>query len=126
MVTSLVFDTPKSGSDRSRVQALILWTGLAGFVVVFGSYGFIAPWDGDFNVYIAAVHALYRNLWQPSDVSLGVPTGNAQIYSPYLILVALTGKLLGVTPYRALQFAGIVNIALYAAAVTAFCRRFSR
>lgn len=126
MVSSVAVGGSRSASDRSLVQPLVLWSGLAGFVLVFGSYGFIAPWDGDFNVYIAAVHALYRDLWHPSDANLGVPTGNAAFYSPYLVAVALAGRLSGATPYRALEFAGVVNVALYAAAVTAFCHRFSR
>lgn len=126
VVAPVAADRLKAGADRSLVQPVILWTGLAGFVLVFGSYGFIAPWGGDFNVYIAAVHALYRDLLHPSDVSLGVPSGNMVFYGPYEVLVAAIGKAMGVTPYRALEFAGIANVALYAAAIAAFCRRFSR
>lgn len=105
VVPSVALDRLKAGSDRSPVQQTNLWIGLAGFVLVFGSYGFIAPWGGDFNVYIAAVHALYRDLLHPSDVSLGVPSGNMVFYGPYEVLVAAIGKALGATPYRALELA---------------------
>ena len=94
-------------------------------MIFFGAYGFIAPWGGDIHVYIAAVHSLYRDTWNPSDVSLGVKSGNSVFFGPYLLLVSLAGKALGVTPYRALQIAGVFNIALYACAVTSFCRTFS-
>jgi len=94
-------------------------------VVFFGAYGFIAPWGGDINVHLAAVHALYRNMWNPSDLSLDVPTGYSVFFSPYIVLIAAAGQMLGITPYGALEIAGIFNIALYAAAIALFCRTFS-
>jgi hypothetical protein len=113
------------GLDTSAIQRAVLLFGLSVFVIFFGAYGFIAPWGGDIHVYLAAVHSLYRDTWNPSDVSLGVKSGNSVFFGPYLILVSLVGKALGVTPYRALQIAGVFNIALYAYAVTLFCRTFS-
>jgi hypothetical protein len=46
-------------------------------------------------------------------------------YSPYLVLVGALGKLSGVTPYRALQFAGVANLCLFAAGTALFFSRHS-
>jgi len=64
-------------NNASLFQGAILFAGLAAFVAVFGAYGFIATWGGDIHVYIAAIHALYRDMWNPSDLNLNVETGNA-------------------------------------------------
>src|SRR4051812_33107613 len=113
--------------DSPAIQTAILFTGLSAFVIFFGAYGFIAPWGGDLNVHLAAVHALYRNMWNPADLRLDVqtPTAFSVFYSPYTVLVALLGQAAGVTPYRAFEIAGIFNVTLYASAVTLFCRTFS-
>jgi hypothetical protein len=111
--------------NSSAVQSSILLSGLAAFVLFFGAYVFIAPWGGDIHVYLAAIHSLYRDMWHPHDVSLDVKSGYSAFFSPYIVLVALAGKILGVTPYRALQLAGIFNVALYAWSITLFCRTFS-
>src|SRR5690348_13416137 len=73
-------------SNSSAVQNAILFSGLTAFVLFFGAYGFIAPWGGDIHVYIAAVHSFYRDMWNPSDVSLGVKSGNTVFFAPYLLL----------------------------------------
>ena len=95
------------GIPTPAIRTAILFCGLSAFVISFGSYGFIAPWGGDINVHLAAVHALYRNMWNPSDLSLDVQshTGFSVFYSPYAVLVALLGQALSVTPYRAFEIA---------------------
>ena len=111
--------------NSPTTQSAILFSGLGAFVIFFGAYGFIAPWAGDINVHLAAVHALYRNFWNPLDLSLDVHTSYSVFFSPYTVLVAAMGQMLGVTPYHALQLAGIFNMALYAGAIAVFCRTFS-
>jgi len=111
--------------NSPATQTAILFSGLCAFVIFFGAYGFIAPWGGDINVHLAAVHSLYRDMWNPSDLSLDAKTGYSVFFSPYTVLVALAGRMLGVTPYRALEIAGIFNVALYASAIALFCRTFS-
>jgi hypothetical protein len=113
------------GLNAQARQIAVLFCGLGVFVVFFGAYGFIAPWGGDINVHLAAVHSLYRNLWNPSDLSLDVHTGYSVFFSPYTVVIALAGQTLGITPYRALEIAGIFNVALYASAIALFCRTFS-
>jgi hypothetical protein len=114
-----------NGLNTPAIQSALLFSGLSAFVIVFGAYGFIAPWGGDINVHLAAVHALYRNMWNPADLSLDVHTSYSVFFSPYTVLVAAVGQMLGITPYHALQLAGIFNIALYACAIALFCRTFS-
>ncbi len=113
------------GSTARIRHSLILYTGLAVFVIHYGIYAFHFPPAGDFHVYLAAVHALYVDPWIPSHETMAVQGASSVWYSPYTVLVAVVGKMLQVTPYRALQFAGIANLLLYAGAIVFFFRTFA-
>ena len=106
-------------------QTAILFCGMATFVAYYGACAFVARWGGDIHEYLAAIHALYRNIWSPPHEALGLSGKYSTIYSPYIVTIALIGKALGVSAYRALQIAGIFNLALYVSAIVVFFRTFS-
>jgi hypothetical protein len=106
-------------------RSLILYTGLAVFVIYYGIHAFRLPMFGDFPVYLAAVHALYVDPWLPAHETMAVQGAHSVWYSPYTVLVAAVGKILQVSPYRALLLAGVANLLLYAGAIVFFFRTFA-
>ncbi len=104
---------------------LILYTGLAGFVIYYGIHAFRYPWEGDIHAYLAVVHALYVDPWLPGHEAIAVEGAYSVMYTPYMVLIAITGKILQVSPYRALQLAGVANLLLYAGAIVLFFRTFA-
>jgi hypothetical protein len=106
-------------------RSLILYTGLAVFVVYYGFHAFRLPMFGDFPVYLAAVHALYIDSWLPAHETMSAQGAHSVWYSPYTVLVSFVGKMLQVSPYRALLFAGVTNLLLYAGSIVFFFRTFA-
>jgi hypothetical protein len=103
---------------------VLLVTGLGVFVLYYALHIFRFQWIGDIHPHLAAIHSLYRNLW-PAEHSVMPIDGRYSMYSPYLVSIAVVGKALGVSPYRALQLAGATNLVLYATAIVLFFRTFS-
>lgn len=64
-------------------------------------------------MYCAGVAELYRHFASPRHEAIAVGGSQSTVYTAYLVAVAGFGKLFGLTPYRALQVAGIFNIAGY-------------
>lgn len=95
------------------------------FILYYGLCCFRAVWGGDFQMYCAGVSQLYRDFLHPAHEAMNVPGDQSTVYTPYLVLVAALGRLLGATPYRALQFAGLINLLVYLIAVGYFVSRFS-
>src|SRR5439155_23469537 len=93
-------------------RSLILYAGLAGFVIYYSIQVFRNPWDGDIHVYLAVVHALYVDPWLPRHEAIAVEGAYSVMYSPYMVLIAIMGKILQVSPYRAIQLAGVANLLL--------------
>jgi hypothetical protein len=60
---------------------LILYTGLAGFVIYYGIHAFRSPWGGDFHAYLAVVHALYVDPWLPGHEAIAVEGAYSVMYS---------------------------------------------
>ena len=105
-----------------RALALLVFTG---FVSYFGLVCFRQRWSGDFQLYCAAVTRVYEDALQPSHEAVMAPASESFAYSPYLVLLALVGKLLGVSPYRALQLAGCANLVLFCASAAYLFARHS-
>ena len=97
------------------------------FVLYFAVHCFRypPPTAADLGRHCAAVASLYRNFLHPSHEAMRVPGNQSEVHTPYIIAVAALGRSLGVTPYRALQFAGVANLVFYAWAVWFFFRTFS-
>jgi hypothetical protein len=113
-------------SARARlVCRTVLVLTLSWFVLYYGAFCFTRTWGWDFEIYCAAVSRLYENLLHPSHEAVTAPGTESFVYSPYLVFWGALGKLTGVTPYRALQFAGIANMSLFAAGATFLVSRHS-
>jgi hypothetical protein len=82
-------------------------------------------WGGDFQLYCAAVSRLYHGFLHPSHEAMPVPFYQSTAYTLYLVVVAALGKLLGATPYRALEWAGVVNLLLLGGSVAYLFSRAS-
>jgi hypothetical protein len=107
------------------VEAVLGSAALFLFVVYFGIHCFRYPWGGDLLRHSASVSSLYRNFAHPSHEAMAVAGNQSEVHTPYIVAVATAGRMLGVTPYRALQLAGVANLLLYAWAVWFFFRTFS-
>jgi hypothetical protein len=101
------------------VAALVL------FVVYFGVHCFRYPRVGDHLRHTASVASLYRNFLHPAHEAMPVPGTLSEVHTPYIVAVAGVGRLLGVTPYRALQIFGLANLVFYCWAIWFFFRTFS-
>ena len=105
---------------RRQVFESIPVAGYCCFVIYYGTAAFWVSWVGDFHVHHSVVQELYRNLWHPFHHALPVAGHYTANVSPYLLVVAFVGKVLGVSAYQALQIAGIANIFLYVVALKLF------
>jgi hypothetical protein len=95
------------------------------FVVYFGLHCFRYPWKGDVARYAAAVAALYRDFLWPAHEAVTAVDHASEVFTPYIVAVAGLGRLLDVTPYRALQVVGVLNLISYACAIWLFLRTYS-
>jgi hypothetical protein len=99
---------------RGRATLAVAWS-CALAVAFLGYYGLscLRPeWGGDFQMYCAGIARLYRDMRHPLHESLNVPGSQSTVYTPYLVFLAALGQLLEVTPFRVLQLAGAINLAL--------------
>jgi hypothetical protein len=96
------------------------------FVAFIGYYGLLCirpEWGADFQMYCAGIARLYRDMLHPAHEALAVPSAQSTVYTVYLVVVAALGKGLGLTPFQALQVAGVANLILLTSSV---CYLFSR
>ena len=98
---------------------------IAAFVAFFALHAFRWPWVGDVHLYLAAVAEKMRDPATLRHEAALAPAAASHVYSPYISAVAWIGRALDTDPYRALQIAAVANLALYAAAMIAFARRWS-
>jgi hypothetical protein len=98
---------------------------LGAFVLYYGLCCLRVTWAGDLQAYCAAVSHLYRDFLHPAHDAFDEPGIPSAIYTPYIVLVAAAGRVLGVSPYRALQLAGIANLVLFVLGARALMRRHS-
>lgn len=122
------FDCPADSARRK--QAWREWAPrvLAGavFVAFISYYGLLCirpEWGGDFQMYCAGIARLYRDMLHPAHEALALPSAQSTVYTVYLVAVAALGKGLGLTPFQALQLAGVVNLFVLTCSV---CYLFSR
>lgn len=74
-------------------------------------------------MYCAGVSRLYRNLLHPGHEAIAVAANQSTMYTPYLVAIAIVGKLVGLTPFAALQVAGVLNVL---GMVASLCFLYSR
>jgi hypothetical protein len=82
-------------------------------------------WVGDFQLHLATVDALARDLWNPKDPLVGAASGSPY-YSPYTVSLGVIKAVTGASARTVLECAGIANIALLLAALRRFCRNIRR
>ncbi len=95
------------------------------FIVYYSLAAYKIVWAGDIHLYVAAVQSLYADFTNPVHETLPISGRYSNFFSPYLLVVAWLGKRAGLTPYGALQVAGIFNMAFYGAALLWFFRSVS-
>jgi hypothetical protein len=103
------------------IAALMLGT----FVFYFGLHAFRYPWVGDIHRHSGSVASLYEDLLHPRHEAMTSAGSTSEVHTPYIVAVAGLGRMLAVSPYRALQIAGVLNLILYVAGVCVFFRTFS-
>lgn len=103
-------DLRKFSEKVSIPLSALLFTGFAAYLLIC-LYKLIRI-DGDFIVHLAEVRTIYDDMFRVHHESMVGADAGALFYTPYHLLWAAIGKALGVTPYVALQLAGVVNILL--------------
>lgn len=99
---------------RAAAARTVAFTTFAAFLAYYGLLCLRPDWGGDFQMYCAGIARLYRDALHPLHESLNVPGSQSTVYTPFLVGVAMLGKLFGTTPFRALQIAGVFNLVLFA------------
>lgn len=128
MFTTSISMTNSVGPSRSYFRLLldlVSLTGIVGFVLFYSAVAFRQPWLSDFHLHHAVISELYRNIWHPVHEAMSVAGGSSTNVTPYMVVVALLGQALDVSAYRALQLAGVFNMAMYAVALCLFFRTFA-
>jgi len=110
---------PASAEAALGLAALLL------FVLYFGLHCFRYPRAFDHLRHTASVASLYRDFTHPTHEAMPVPGNQSEVHTPYIVGIAAVGRGLGVTPYRALQLAGVANLVFYVWAIWFFFRTFS-
>lgn len=118
-----VVAAPAESVVRALVERGLALAIFTAFLLYYGLVCLRPEWGGDFQMYCAGIARLYRDMLHPMHESMNVPGDQSTVYTPFLVVVALGGKLFGATPFRALQVAGIVNLCLFALGI---CFLFSR
>jgi hypothetical protein len=111
---------------RAPLAKYVALTVFGAFIAYYGLLCFRhVGWGGDFQVYCAAVARLHVNLRNPLHEAMAVPGSQSTAYTVYLVAVAAVGRLLGASPYRTLEWAGLLNLLLFAGSTAFFFRRHS-
>lgn len=85
------------------------------------------PWDGgDSGIYAAAITRLYDDFRSPGHEGVVASSRDTPNFTPYVVAVAWSGRLLGLSPYRALMWMGVVNLGAYILGIMLFFRAFAR
>jgi hypothetical protein len=116
-------DAPRPSSEHPAVRGAA-WAVLVVVAAYFCTLCFTQPWFGDGRRYLAGLHEIHRHPFAPGHECARAACTDSPLFTPYLMAVGWGSLLTGVTPYRALQVAGCVNVLLYLAAVVAFFRHF--
>jgi hypothetical protein len=118
---------PAAPPVRAVDRTSLAFAGLVfgAFVAYYSLACFHSRWVGDLQMYCAGVAELYRDLLHPGHEAMRAPGSQSTLYTIYLVVVAASGRLLGVSPYRALQLAGVTNLVLYSLAIVYFFSRCS-
>jgi hypothetical protein len=115
---------PIGDSDlRAAVSKMVSTAVFVGFIGYYGLVCIRPDWGGDFQLYCAGIARLYRDMLHPLHEAINLPSSQSTLYTPLLVSVALVGKLVGATPFGALQIFGIFNLFLLLAGA---CFLFSR
>jgi hypothetical protein len=109
--------------QRALVTGVFSAAIFAGFIAYYGMLCIRPEWGGDFQLYCAGIARLYRDLLHPLHEAIDLPSTQSTLYTPGLVGLALVGRLLGVTPFGALQIGGVFNLVLFVAGA---CYLFSR
>lgn len=110
----------------SKIDLLFSAGVFSSFLLYFGLTVFRSNWGYDFGFYLSAVSALQTDMWNPAHETVaGATLADSLMYSPYIFLVAVVGKLASLSAFASLQLAGCLNLVLYVLAIIHFFRVFS-
>jgi hypothetical protein len=84
------------------------------------------PWADDLMLHMAVLQRLMDDPLHPGNPIIDVGNGGSSIYySPYMLALALPGKLVGLSAYSLYKLAALVNIFLLLTGLYRFVRSFS-
>jgi hypothetical protein len=89
---------------------------LMSFTCTYSFLCFHASWDGDIYVYVAGISEVLRDFPHLLHEASQQPGTESIAFTPYLISLSLVSKLISLSPYEILQYAGIINCFLFSAA----------
>jgi hypothetical protein len=82
------------------------------------------PWADDLMLHLAVLQHLMRNPLHPGNPVLDLG-GSSIYYSPYMVALALPGKLLGLSAYSVYKLSAVVNVGLLLTGLYRFVRTLS-
>lgn len=102
-----------SGNDLRAKPKLEIIVPLILFALFFAYLTlciFKLPGQGDFDIHLAEIHALYLDSFHVRHESITDADSSALFFTPYHVFWAAVGKILRLHEYPLLQLAGMVNI----------------
>lgn len=83
------------------------------------------PWADDLMLHLSVLQRLMRNPLHPGNPVVDV-SGSSIYYSPYMLLLALFGKPLGLSAYSLYKLSAVINVALLLTGLYRFVRTLSQ
>ena len=82
------------------------------------------PWADDLMLHLSVLQRLMRDPLHPGDPVMGVG-GSSIYYSPYMVALALPGKVLGLSAYTLYKLSAVLNVGLLLTGLYRFVRTLS-
>ena len=110
-----------AGFARDQRPSLIVGGLVAAFLV---SVAVRLPWADDLMLHLAVLQRLIGNPLHPGNPVIDIG-GSSIYYSPYMLVLALLGKVTGLSAYSLYKLAAVVNIGLLLSGLYRFVRTLS-
>ncbi len=119
---------PRVTWRRWRRAGLVYRTAWTAAVLVAGLLALMAvqlPWVGDLGIHAATLERLRHDLTAPGDPLVDANV-DSPYYSPWMVLLALVGKMTGLSTFGVLHLAAVADLVLLITGIRRFVRTLSR
>ncbi len=109
---------------RAGLAHRTAWTGALLCVVLLALMAVRLPWAGDLGIHAATLERLRHDLTDPGDPLVDANVASPY-YSPWMVALALFGRLTGLSTFGVLHVAAALDLLLLVTGIRRFVRTFS-